>query len=108
MKGFDETLVSNIQENFGKIMRVSSSKIEDCFVSALFPSICGDTPKERVRTGIKELDKQLNGGIPKGMLALLIAGTGVGKTTLGSIICCGSAVQGKKSCRFSSRTPRRI
>lgn len=96
MKGFDETLVSNIQENFGKIMRVSSSKIEDCFVSSLFPSICSDTPKERVRTGIKELDKQLNGGIPKGMLALLIAGTGVGKTTLGSIICCGSAVQGKK------------
>ena len=69
MKGFDETLVSNIQENFGKIMRVSSSKIEDCFVSSLFPSICSDTPKERVRTGIKELDKQLNGGIPKGMLA---------------------------------------
>lgn len=50
----------------------------------------------RVQTGIKELDRIFRGGLPKGAVSLLIAGTGVGKSTLGSIICCNAANRGKK------------
>lgn len=50
----------------------------------------------RVQTGIFELDKVFRGGFPKGAVSLLIAGTGVGKSTLGSIICCNAARMGKK------------
>ena len=50
----------------------------------------------RVQTGIFELDKVFRGGFPKGAVSLLIAGTGVGKSTLGSIICCNAANLGKK------------
>lgn len=50
----------------------------------------------RVPTGIDELDKIFRGGFPKGAVSLLIAGTGVGKSTLGSIFCCNAAMKGKK------------
>lgn len=50
----------------------------------------------RVQTGIFELDRVFRGGFPKGAVSLLIAGTGVGKSTLGSIICCNAANLGKK------------
>ena len=53
-----------------------------------------DTTK--VPTGIKELDEKMNGGLEKGTLGMLIAGTGVGKSTLGSIMCCEAAVHGFK------------
>lgn len=38
--------------------------------------------KERVRTGIRELDNALNGGLPKGATVLLTGQCGTGKTTL--------------------------
>lgn len=50
-----------------------------------------DSDNRRIPTGINELDKQLNGGLPCGSVNLLIAGTGVGKTTLSSIIAITSA-----------------
>lgn len=50
----------------------------------------------RVQTGVNELDRIFRGGLPKGAVSLLIAGTGVGKSTLGSIICCNAANRGKK------------
>lgn len=50
----------------------------------------------RVATSIPELDSIFRGGFPKGSVSLLIAGTGVGKSTLGSIFCCNAAESGKK------------
>lgn len=51
---------------------------------------------ERITTGVNELDEIFRGGFPKGAVSLLIAGTGVGKSTLGSIFCCNAAQSGKK------------
>lgn len=50
----------------------------------------------RVTTGIKEFDKQFNGGLPKKAIGLIVAGTGVGKTTLSSIMASRAAVKGAK------------
>lgn len=52
--------------------------------------------EEKVATGLKELDEHLSGGIPKKTTNLLLAGTGVGKTTLFSIMACEAALRGNK------------
>lgn len=52
--------------------------------------------KEKIPTGINVIDEHLNGGIPRGSVGLLIAGTGVGKTTFGSIMCIRAACAGRK------------
>lgn len=96
MQGFNETVITELMEKVSKIMKVSSSKIEDTSVDGLVSSLCEEKPTEKVPVGNDILDKQLNGGIPKGQLALLIAGTGVGKTTLSSIFCNGAAMSGYK------------
>lgn len=44
----------------------------------------------KIPTGIVELDKCMNGGLKKSTLGLLIAGSGMGKTTLGAIFCCNA------------------
>lgn len=51
---------------------------------------------ERIPTLINGLDDRLRGGFAKGTVNLLIAGTGVGKSTLGTIICSNAASMGKR------------
>lgn len=49
-----------------------------------------------VPTGLGELDKMMNGGLAKGNTGMLIARTGGGKTTLGSILCCNAIIKDYK------------
>ena len=51
---------------------------------------------DMVPTGIRELDDKMCGGLAKGNTGMVIAGTGVGKTTIGSIICCNAIKSGYK------------
>ena len=44
----------------------------------------------KIPTGIEELDACMNGGLTKGTLGLLIAGSGFGKTTMTSILACNA------------------
>lgn len=48
----------------------------------LYDLVMSETIDKRITTGIPQLDEKMNGGLPKGTLGLLIAGTGVGKTTM--------------------------
>lgn len=59
-----------------------------------FDEIMSEENAERVCSGVIPLDKAMKGGLARGTTGLLIAGTGVGKTTLFSIMACGSAIQG--------------
>lgn len=69
---------------------------EEVMAYDLIDRVFNSTPMQRIPTGIKELDEQMKGGLPKKNIGLLIAGTGVGKTTMGSIICCNAAIAGYK------------
>lgn len=69
---------------------------DDVFAADIMDNILSETREIRVNTGIKELDEKMGGGLTKGTLGLLIAGTGVGKTTLSSIMCCNAALYGYK------------
>lgn len=62
----------------------------------LFDEIMSKSEEERVKTGIAELDTAMNGGLPKKNVGLLIAKTGAGKTSLGTIFCAGAAKAGYK------------
>ncbi len=70
--------------------------IECIIPGCMFDEVMDEAKSERVPSGIDILDKQMNGGLGKSTTGLLIAGTGVGKTTLFSIMACGSAIKGNK------------
>lgn len=74
----------------------------------LFDMVLSSTAAERVPTGIDTIDKAMNGGLPKGSLGLIIAGTGVGKTTFGSIMTIRMALAGKKVAHifFEDKLPQ--
>lgn len=63
---------------------------------SLYKVVMGEGPDERVTTGIAQLDKQMNGGLGKGTTGILVAGTGVGKTTLMSYMATKIAAAGNK------------
>ncbi|MEW6609103.1 MAG: ATPase domain-containing protein [bacterium] len=42
-----------------------------------------EVTKERISTGVKEIDKMMGGGLPKGTSTLVAGGAGTGKTLLG-------------------------
>lgn len=69
---------------------------DDTTPADIMNRIFEENGEEKIPTGIKEVDIALNGGHIRGTLGLLIAGTGVGKSTLSTIMCCNVALKGYK------------
>lgn len=92
--GYALQRVGNIIDKLQAIERYSSAL--DVTPFDLMDDILSETPIVKVKTGLAELDEKMNGGLAKGSLGLLIAGTGVGKTTLASIMCCNAAILNNK------------
>lgn len=78
--------------NIGKMAVSDDDKNES--VIDLFDSIMSKSEDDRVKTGVRELDSAMNGGLPKKSVGLLIAKTGAGKTSLGTIFCAGASTAG--------------
>lgn len=93
--GYSTERIMRITEGLHNIERTSDN---EKLISAydLIDTVFNSKASQRIPTGIKELDEQMKGGLPKKNIGLLIAGTGVGKTTMGSIICCNAAIAGYK------------
>lgn len=60
---------------------------------------------KKLKTGIKELDETLYGGIPFGMVALLAGKRGDGKSTLASQIMANAIEQGYNTFTYSGELP---
>lgn len=93
-KGYDIKVMENLIDGMksletGNTQR--SSNLEEIMEVVLSRSISTKVP-----TGIPELDDKMQGGLPMGKIGLIIAGTGVGKSTLASIVCCNAALYGFK------------
>lgn len=74
-----------------------NGKSDDTLNAAeLFQEVIDAGKTLRVPTGIDEIDAAMNGGLPRGSVGLIIAGTGVGKTTLGSIMVLKAAMAGQR------------
>lgn len=93
--GYNIERAQRVVEQVEAIERATTNE-DELTPEALFDLIVSQKTNERVSTGIKELDDAMNGGLPKGNVALVIAGTGVGKTTFGSILAMKSALEGNK------------
>lgn len=79
-KGYTpDTLGDTIDE-----LRNVERKTQALYVTpySMFDVMMTESVDKRITTGINQLDDKMNGGLPKGTLGLLIAGTGVGKTTM--------------------------
>jgi circadian clock protein KaiC len=60
----------------------------------------------RTQTGIEELDKALNGGIPEGNVVLVAGGAGTGKSTLCLQIAINNTLAGNKALYLSTEQDR--
>jgi circadian clock protein KaiC len=58
--------------------------------------------KQRCKTGIHELDEELNGGFPVGSTVLFAGSSGVGKTTLSMQFLVNGVKMGERGVFFSS------
>ena len=61
---------------------------------------------ERVKTGIKGLDKALNGGFPEGNMVLVSGGAGTGKSTLCLQFLVNGAKMGEKALYITTEQTR--
>ena len=93
--GYTEDRAVRVVEQVEAIDRVSTNE-DELDPDGLFEMVLGAASTEKVPTGYKALDIAMNGGLPKGNLALVIAGTGVGKTTFGSALAMRAALAGSK------------
>lgn len=89
--GYSLERIGNIVDKIQDIERNSCGA--DTSVYDMMDNIFNEPKTIKIPTGIPELDKKMNGGLSKGSLGLLIAGTGVGKTTFSSILCCRASLK---------------
>lgn len=90
--GFSRERLERVVEYLQNIERNASCN--EVSADDIMDEVLNETRVIKVNTGIPQLDEKMRGGLSMGSLGLLIAGTGVGKTTVGSILCCNAALHG--------------
>lgn len=93
--GYEDTTIPKLLDGLTEINKSCSDENDNNPID-LFQSVISETELVHVPTGINVLDTAMNGGIFKKQVGLLIAKTGAGKTTLGTIMCAGAALAGCK------------
>ena len=92
--GYTPDGIENAIDLLRSIEKKTQAKYDSPY--SLFKQVMSEGPDERVTTGIPQLDRQMNGGLGKGTTGILVAGTGVGKTTLMSYMATMIAAAGYK------------
>lgn len=93
-KEFNPDAIIKYIEELSQVCSSGNNSIESPNANELFEMVLSYSKEEKIKSGIKELDEQLNGGFQRGTVSLIIAATGCGKTTLSSIIAMKSASEG--------------
>ena len=92
--GYEDDRLTRIVDGLQNILGTTTASYST--PGDLWDNIMDESNEEKVPTGIEILDRQMNGGLARTTTGLLIAGTGVGKTTLFSIMACEAAKLGYK------------
>ena len=81
----------------GKKVGVTEEENDGIVFTDLMDEIAlGSQEEEKIPTGLQPIDELLCGGLEKGRMALCVAPTGRGKTTLSTIMASNAALAGKK------------
>lgn len=94
--GFNQEEWINILDEGKKIILNEEEDYGIGFTDLMDEIALGSQEGERVPTGIKPFDDILGGGLEKGRMALCVAPTGRGKTTISTIMASNAALAGKK------------
>ena len=92
--GYTPESIENAIDLLRSIEKKTQAKYDSPY--SMYKIVMNEGLDERVTTGIPQLDKQMNGGLAKGTTGILVAGTGVGKTTLMSYMSTMIAASGFK------------
>ena len=94
--GFKQDEWINILDEGKKIILNDEENDGIGFTDLMDEIALGSQEGERVPTGINPIDSILGGGLEKGRMALCVAPTGRGKTTLSTVMASNAALAGKK------------
>lgn len=93
-----EYTTDKVDDIISKIRSLDDVRMDECVApSDILDDMMSEPPSEKIPTYIPQLDDVANGGLYKGTLGLLIAGTGVGKTTFFSILAIFAALHQKNT-----------
>jgi hypothetical protein len=96
----DEHVIYSISEKYKKINDIGSP---EHFGTTLFEKVdelLVDDYRDPIGLGIKEVDEEIDGGISKGEWALVLAGQGVGKTSVLTLIANNAYLKGQNVCHI--------
>jgi hypothetical protein len=96
----DEHVIYSISEKYKKINDIGSP---EHFGTTLFEKVDElliDDYRDPIGLGIKEVDEEIDGGISKGEWALVLAGQGVGKTSVLTLIANNAYLKGQNVCHI--------
>lgn len=86
-----------VEDAITKIRALDDVKVDECVVPfEKMEDMMSEPPSEKIPTYIREIDEASFGGLFKGTVGLLIAGTGVGKTTFFAVLAITAAMNDKK------------
>ena len=87
--------IFDIEEQFSKISRIGDNNNYGVKVFDNIDKVLSETYRETIPTGIKVIDEITGGGLGKGEIGIILAGTGVGKTTILTKIANSGVMDGK-------------
>lgn len=87
--------IFDIEENFNKIARIGDNNNYGVSVFDNIDRVLSKTYRETIPTGIKVIDEITGGGLGKGEIGIVLAGTGVGKSTFLTKVANSGVLDGK-------------
>lgn len=98
-KKSDVNVLTKVKDEIENVFRIgdTSSRLVDLFDN--IDDAISDEFREPIPTNIG-LDKYIDGGLASGEMGIVLAGSGVGKSTLLSLIGCNAALDGRNVIHF--------
>lgn len=96
----DEQVIYNISEKFKKVNEIGSPEHHGTTLLEKVDQLLVEDYRDPIGFGIKEIDEEIDGGISKGEWGLILAGQGVGKTSVLTMIANNGYLAGKNVCHI--------
>lgn len=96
----DEQIIYSISEKYKKINDIGSPEHYGTTLFEKIDELLVEDYRDPIGLGIKEVDEEIDGGISKGEWGLILAGQGVGKTSVLTLIANNAYLKGQNVCHI--------